>query len=87
MELDLGRGRTARKATALVQPCSGCGHKLHRHLHAPLRRGGWDVREEVFPSDAPPRESPLGQLLVELGLYDSYWWEIRRDPPGSGENA
>jgi hypothetical protein len=46
-----------------------------------------DVREEVFPSDAPPRESPLGQLLVELGLYDSYWWEIRRDPPGSGENA
>jgi hypothetical protein len=72
----------------LAQTCADCSHLYRRHMHASLRRGGLMKMAGVkFHVDPPPRDSRLGQLLVELGLYDSYWWEIRRDPPGSGENA
>jgi hypothetical protein len=34
-----------------------------------------------FHVDPPPRDSRLGQLLVELGQYDDYYHHIRRDMP------
>jgi hypothetical protein len=77
-ELNLGAGRTAREVEGLAAPCSECRHRFARHMHGHLRRHGWVVREELFPVGRPPRRSPLGRLLADLGKYDDYFALISR---------
>jgi len=82
LELYRGVGRDAAERRRLAGLCASCGHTLHRHFHGLLRSAGMPVDPEVFPAGPPPRDSPLGQLLVEMGDYDDYPTHLRRDPVG-----
>ena len=78
LELSRGKGRDAHEVAALARRCTTCRHQLHRHLHGSLRAAGAVVTESTLPAERPPRETPLGQLLDELGEYDSYFESLRR---------
>jgi len=83
-EINLGPGRSRSEVEQLAAHCTECHHRFARHMHGGLRVHGWAVREEVFPACRPPRDSPLGQLLVGLGEYDDYYASIARTrEPGS----
>ena len=79
-ELAPGLGRTTGQVAALAQPCRACGHRLHRHLHGWARASplASSLSEVEFAVGPPPRESPLGRLLVELGEYDDYFAHLDR---------
>ena len=89
LELSRGRGRDAHEVAALARTCPTCRHQLHRHLHGAVRAGGAVVMESAFSAERPPRDSRLGQLLVELGEYDSYFQTLRRSgaQTETGQNA
>ena len=78
LELSRGKGRDAQEAAALDRTCPTCRHRLYRHLHGSLRATGAVVTENAYPADRPPPDSRLGQMLVELGEYDSYFETLRR---------
>ena len=72
-ELARSLGRSPEEVRQLSARCGACGHRLHRHLHGPTRRSlGLRSAGVTLEIDPPPRDSPLGQLLVELGEYDGY---------------
>lgn len=89
LELSRGRGRDAREVAALSRNCPTCRHRLHRHLHGTLRAGGAVVTENSLPAERPPRDWRLGQLLIELGEYESYFETLRRGgtETRAGQNA
>jgi hypothetical protein len=73
-ELARRLGRSQEEVRRLSARCAGCGHRLHRHLHGLVRSiPGVAIDVESLAVDRPPRDSPLGQLLVELGDYDDYF--------------
>lgn len=47
------------------------------------------VTENSLPAERPPRDSRLGQLLIELGEYESYFETLRRGgtETQAGQNA
>lgn len=79
-ELARSLGRTTGEVAALARPCRACGHRLHRHLHGLARASprASSLGEVEFAVGPPPRESPLGRLLVELGEYDDYFAHLDR---------
>ena len=71
-ELARSLGRSTDEVQRLGQPCASCGHRLHRHFHGLVRGAGLVPDPERIAVEAPPRESPLGQLLASQGGYDDY---------------
>jgi hypothetical protein len=72
-ELARSLGRSPEEVRRLSARCDACGHRLRRHLHGPTRSSlALTSAEVTLETDSPPRDSPLGQLLVELGEYDDY---------------
>ena len=79
-ELARSLGRATGEVAALAQPCGACRHRLRRHLHGLARAS--TLASPLAAADVavgpPPRESPLGRLLDELGEYDDYLAHLDR---------
>jgi DNA-directed RNA polymerase subunit RPC12/RpoP len=76
-ELARSLGRSTHEVQRLGERCEACGHRLHRHLHGPVRSIGLIPNPDVISVEEPPAESALGRLRARLAV----------DPPTSGPSA
>ena len=67
-ELARPLGRSTNEVQRLGERCESCGHRLHRHLHGPVRSIGLIPNPDLISVEEPPAESPLGRLRAQLAL-------------------